>query len=40
MVIFITPGHEANLNPSGFMHEAVGGINHPKMAGIIPQQQY
>ena len=36
MVIAIAPGHEANLNPSGFMHEIVGQLNHLKIALKIP----
>ena len=35
-VIAIAPGHEANPNPSGFMHEIVNQINNTKFDGSIP----
>ena len=36
VMIAIAPGHEANLNPSGFMHDIVSQIINPKFAGTIP----
>ena len=35
VVIAIAPGHKANPNPSGFMHEILGGINHSEIVGKI-----
>ena len=31
IVMFIAPGHKASSNPSGFVHEILDGISHPKI---------